>query len=367
MQVKLIALAVAGLASTAAFAQTNVTLYGVADVTLESVGASGNNAGANYGNYSRVTSNSSYVGLKGTEDLGDGLKALFQFETGFGADTGVYNGASRDTFVGLKGNFGTAVAGNLSGATRLLGNRMEMLPGNTGIGDAVSLLGNPANVANTGTAGTFDTRMANTVAYISNDYNGLNFMADYMSGENKNLDNAANTSNAKAWELGANYTTGGWDLGYVYGKVDSGSDLAAALDTAKNHRIGVGYSFDGGHKVTFQWDRQKQDVVGGGDLEATSYSLQGKYAVSPNGSLVGSYTVAKDQTGSLGANDTGAKMVTVGYLHNLSKRTMVKAIVSRINNDTAAAYNFSSGKVGAGVFGADADPRGIAVGVRHSF
>lgn len=370
MQVKLIALAIAGLASTAAFAQTNVTLYGVADVTLESVGASGNAAGANFGNHGRVNSNSSYVGLKGTEDLGDGLKALFQFETGFAADTGVYNGSARDTYVGLTGGFGTVVAGNLTGPTRALGNRMEMLPGNTGIGDAVSLLGNPGNKLNTGTTGVFDTRVASTIAYVSNNYEGFNFVAAYMFGENKSLDNAAAgaAANAKAYDLGANYTNGGWDLGITYGRVDTGADLAGALDTAKNTRIGVGYNFDGGHKVTAQWNRWKQDNIGGGDLSATSYSLQGKYAVSAAGALIADYTVAKDQTGSLGASNTGAKLVTVGYLHNLSKRTQVKAVFSRINNDTAAAYNFSSGKVaGTGAFGADADPRGIAVGVRHSF
>lgn len=386
MQKKLIALAIAGLASTAAFAQTNVTLYGVADVTVESVKTSSGGVittpttGGNYGNFGRVTSNSSYVGLKGTEDLGDGLKALFQFETGFNADTGVYSGSGRDTYVGLNGGFGTVVAGNLTGATRALGNRMEMLPGNTGVGDAVSLLGNPLNVGNTGTTGTFDTRMANTVAYMSNDFNGLNFMADYSFGENKNLSNAATQLNTKAWELGANYTNGGWDLGYVFGKVNTGDSTPGNVDTIKNNRIGLGYNFEGGHKVTFQWDKQTVEAVGGGELDATSYSLQGKYAVTPAGALIADYTIAKDQTGSMGGADTGAKMYTLGYLHTLSKRTMIKALYSRISNDPNANYNFSSGAVGAvntaasvlagtnaAGFGPGGDVSALSVGVRHSF
>src|ERR1017187_10704872 len=105
MQKKLIALAIAGLSSVA-FAQPNVTVYGVADVSIESVGANGAKSGtsesgtnANLGNSARVNSNSSYIGFKGTEDLGNGLKALFQFETGFAADVGTYNGAGRDTYV----------------------------------------------------------------------------------------------------------------------------------------------------------------------------------------------------------------------------------------------------------------------------
>lgn len=377
MQKKLIALAIAGL-SSAAFAQTNVTLYGVADVSLESVGASGEatGSGANYGNFGRVNSNSSYIGLKGTEDLEGGLKAIFQFETGFSADTGVYNGSGRDTFVGLSGGFGTVLAGNLTTPTRALGNRMEMLPGNTGVGDAVSLLGNPLNVANVGTTGVFDTRMANAIAYKSNDFNGFNFGAAYAFGENKTLDNAAVGAklNTKAFDIGLNYANSGWDLGYAYGRLTSGSDDAATPlpDVVKNHRIGVGYTFDGGHQVTFQWNKQAIDFVGGGDLDANSYSLQGKYQVTPAGAIIADYTVAKDQTGSFGAPDTGAKLITVGYLHNLSKRTMVKAVYTRISNDSAAAYNFSSGAVGgaiAGVGGFDfgADPHALSIGVRHSF
>ena len=61
MQKKIIALAIAGLASTAAFAQTNVTIYGVADATFDSVKATGSSDGsaADFKNRNRVTSNSS--------------------------------------------------------------------------------------------------------------------------------------------------------------------------------------------------------------------------------------------------------------------------------------------------------------------
>ncbi|CAG4884935.1 Porin [Georgfuchsia toluolica] len=390
MQKKLIALAIAGLASTAVFAQTNVTLYGVADVTLESVKTS--NAGplttlsdADYGNTGRVTSNSSYVGIKGTENLGNGLNALFQFETGFSADTGIYNGSGRDTFVGLSSqDFGTILAGNLTGATRALGNRMEMLPGNAGVGTAVSLLGNPLNGGNTGNTGTFDTRFANTVAYMTRNYNGLDFMVDYSFGENKQLEDGtgAGTQNGtKTWEIGANYVNGGWDLGYVYGRLDTGDNIAGNVDLVKNHRLGLGYTFDGGHKVTFQWDRQEFDPVGGGgDVKQNSYSLQGKYMVTPSGGLIADYTVAKDLDSGGTISDTGAKLITVGYLQNLSKRTMIKALYSRISNDDFAAYNFSTGAVGAtnsaasvfagtntAGFGPGADVSAFAVGVRHSF
>jgi hypothetical protein len=105
--------------------------------------------------------------------------------------------------------------------------------------------------------------------------------------------------------------------------------------------------------------------------------------VTPNGGIIADYTVARDLTGSAtggGASDTGAKLYTIGWLQNLSKRTMVKVLYTRINNDTNANYNFSSGAVGsvnsaasvlAGTntagFGPGANPSAFAVGIRHSF
>ena len=106
MQKKLIALAVAGLASTAAFAQTNVVVYGVADGSFDYVWQSGSKLNTRQlltpavtllasspspsvfvlyaeqrRRFTRVSANSSYLGFKGSEDLGNGLKAIFQYET----------------------------------------------------------------------------------------------------------------------------------------------------------------------------------------------------------------------------------------------------------------------------------------------
>src|SRR5574343_2044061 len=104
MQKKIIALAVAGLASTAAFAQTNVTVYGIADLSQGAVRATGENSA--HAGVTRLDSNSSYIGFKGVEDLGNGLKAVFQFENNVSADTNSGLNGIRDSFVGLAGGFG---------------------------------------------------------------------------------------------------------------------------------------------------------------------------------------------------------------------------------------------------------------------
>ena len=135
MQKKLIALAVAGLASTAAFAQSNVTVYGVMDATYDYVGASQSTAATKVKNDSRVSANSSYLGFKGAEDLGNGLKAVFQIEGNlFNDNAGGWDGSARDTYVGLTGGFGTVVAGTLTAAARGLGAKVDVNAGSTGIG-----------------------------------------------------------------------------------------------------------------------------------------------------------------------------------------------------------------------------------------
>ena len=359
------------------------------DATLDNVKAdSAVGAGANRDSFNRVNSNSSYVGFKGTEDLGDGLKAIFQFETGFNTDTGIYSASGRDTFVGLNGDFGTIKFGNLTGPTRAIGTSFELLPGRTGIGTFDSILGR--GIAGTafnagkqatafgGTATLFDNRINNTLSYTTPDFNGFNATFNYDPSENRTNSTAATAvqANGKVWELGLNYDNGGWSLKYAYAKNDYGTDATAAAGTLtewKSNRIGVGYTFEGGHKINFIWDRQDQDLSGGNDLQTQGYALEGLYKISAPGSLIASYVVAKDASGSFLASnsDTGAKLYTVGYLHALSKRTTLKALYSRINNDNKVAYDFGTNGVSGGTattsFGNGADVSGLSLGIRHNF
>jgi len=110
--------------STAAFAQTNVTIYGVADVSAQGTNMSkGVNPGTtkNEGGSFNMKSNSSLIGFKGTEDLGNGLKGLFQVETnvnltGTNGNQGVTTsgttfGSMRDSYVGVSSKYGTAMGG----------------------------------------------------------------------------------------------------------------------------------------------------------------------------------------------------------------------------------------------------------------
>ncbi|MDR0673874.1 MAG: porin, partial [Zoogloeaceae bacterium] len=114
MQKKLIALAVATLASGAVLAQSNVTVYGTVDVGYTNRGDAIHSSGST-NQINSGQSDTSKIGFTGVEDLGNGNKVLFVLEAGFHADDGTINDQlfSEQAFLGLTGNWGTSIAGRL--------------------------------------------------------------------------------------------------------------------------------------------------------------------------------------------------------------------------------------------------------------
>lgn len=388
MQKKFIALAVAGLVSGAAFAQSNVTVYGVADATFDAVKSSSSTAGNNnLGSMTRVSANSSYLGFKGVESLGNGLNAVFQMEGGVALD-GTGNGAfsfGRDTFVGLNGGFGTVVLGTLTGPTRALGASTDVFAGATGIGANTALLGKlggalvggngaNSNIPLNGTAcgrsatctSVFDTRWKNAVAYVSPTFGGFSGTFAYVANENKtneSLNGTADQLNTKGYDAGLKYANGPINVGLTYNWATLGNVQGT---DARNLRFAAAYDFGVATVRGLIEQAKAKDVLASGDeLKQTVYGLGATFNVSSAGKIVGQYYVAKDTKGTLGAEETGAKLIALGYEHSLSKRTLLKATYSRLANDNAANYDFGYNAVGNAAAGSTL--QGVSVGLRHSF
>ncbi|MDY7578466.1 porin [Herbaspirillum sp. RTI4] len=104
----------AGLSSASAMAQSNVTVYGIVDTSLRYVSNDNAAGNSNFRMDNGALSNSRW-GLKGTEDLGNGLKAIFRLENGFSSDTGGMSDGSRmfnrHAYVGLANDYGQFTAG----------------------------------------------------------------------------------------------------------------------------------------------------------------------------------------------------------------------------------------------------------------
>ncbi len=392
MQKKLIALAVAGLASTAAFAQSNVTVYGVADGSFDVIKVSNSVAAGNdLGNTTRVSTNSSLIGFKGAESLGNGLTAVFQFESSVGFDNAGSLGATRDSYVGVAGGFGTVVLGTLTGPTRALGAALDVNAGATGIGANAALLGKLGNhlVNTTSTTGDytanagcttrsstctsiFDTRWKNAIAYVSPTFAGLSLTAAYVANENKstagNLGTAAQ-ANTTGYDIGLKYANGPVMAAVTYNAVDLGNNNTSfsgkSTDVA-DFRVGASYDF-GIATVRALFDSTRADnYITVGKATQNVYGLGATYNVTPAGKLVAQAYFARDlKVNGSSAKDTGAKLFELGYEHSLSKRTMLKAVYAHLNNDDGAAYDF--GINATGVAKAGATVQGLSLGLRHTF
>ena len=416
MQKNLIALAIAGLASTGAFAQANVTVYGVADGSFDVVRTSNANASSfgtpavagaasNLGNTTRVSTNSSLIGFKGAEALGNGLTAVFQFESSVGFENAGTLGATRDSFVGVAGGFGTVVLGTLTGPTRALGGAVDVNVGATSIGSNGALLGKLGGylVNSTDTAGSypgaspntttncarsstctsiFDSRWKNAIAYVSPSFAGLNATAAYVANENKAFQGAA-AANTTGYDVGLKYANGPAMAAVTYNAVSLGQTFAGGSKQADVSDFRVGGTYDFGiASVRALFDRTRADHAGiGGKITQNVFGLGGTFNVTPAGKLLAQAYFARDlKVDGSDSKDTGAKLFEIGYEYSLSKRTMLKAVYAHLNNDNKASYDFGINAVGinaggAGNVGTAAAPlstvgatvQGIQLGLRHTF
>lgn len=207
-----------GLISPVALAQTNVTIYGVVDVSAQGFSLQPGKAG-NYsptsgrpaeGNTFNLQSNSSLLGFKGEELVGPNLKVLFAAETtlnmtgggnGVQYGTGTMFGGTRDSYVGASGDFGMVRLGYNSTPLRGALTSFDVMPGATGSSDITRMMGNMRfgerglSGSNSSTvAQAYDSAIRTTsVLYATPSFLGLNGSIAY-SGSNNN--GTTNTTDA---------------------------------------------------------------------------------------------------------------------------------------------------------------------------
>ncbi|WP_341743646.1 porin [Azonexus hydrophilus] len=366
MQKKIIALAVAALASSAAFAQSNVTVYGTVDLGQAWVKSNDSAAGAQgQKNVGRLDNNSSNIGFRGTEDLGNGLKALFQFEAGINTDTNGGWGGGRDTYIGLTGGFGTFVAGNLTHPLRAMGSKVEILPGAAGFGTVNSITG-AIGTTKTGA----DDRAQNALAYVSPKFGGFNATVAYVNGEVN--PNGAGQGEARQWQVAGQYEDGPLYVGAGYHKVQNGSPVGTAGNVeadAAVWRLAATYSFPTNTKVTALYDNTKAETnVAGAYFKRAAYSLgvMQSFGQAAVGLEWAKSNKIKTEAGTVA--DSSANIWTLVGTYSLSKRTTAHARYSKLSNNAGADYRFYYNPVAAAApAAAGRDYTGFMVGLRHSF
>jgi predicted porin len=203
MKKSLLALAALGAFAGVAHAQSSVTLYGIID---EGFNYTSNSGGHTLYNLSSGVLQGSRFGLRGTEDLGGGLKAIFVLENGFDVNNGKLGQGGllfgRQAYVGLSSQFGTVTMGRQYDSVVDYVGPLE-------VGDQWGgyIAAHPDDLDNFNNA----FRTNNTVKYTSANYNGLTFGGTYSFGGQ-----AGNFSANQIWSLGAGYSNGPLVLGAGY-------------------------------------------------------------------------------------------------------------------------------------------------------
>ncbi|UCV04369.1 porin [Dechloromonas denitrificans] len=374
MQKKIIALAIAGLASTAAFAQSNVTIYGIAD------------AGVFYVHNSKGTDGmavqsgvlaGSRLGFKGTEDLGNGVKAVFVLEQGFNIDNGsqasVDNGAfQRQAFVGLDSKAGTLTLGRQYAPAYGAGIRNDAFGGSV-----VSALVTLQSATGTSAVVGSNARWNNSIKYVSPTIAGFQGEAIYRAGEGGN-DMASN----EGYGIGLRYAAGPVNVDYVFQHADTSLTGTGALWANVAGGIEevhfVGASFDA-KVVKIVATAQLSDFGGKQLQQAAQTELYSLGAVVPVGKgNIHANVAYLDQNGKNRTSAGGsATSYALGYTHPLSKRTTLYTAVNYTDLSYGAKYAALAGGTtansalgthnAANAVGGFGDGTTFGVGINHAF
>ncbi len=338
MKKQLVAVAVATAIAAPMAVSADVTIYGLLHYSIDSVdydsGVSGVIPGTGMDDLAigfdgmGVNSHSSFFGIRGSEDLGNGLSAVFQMEFTIDGDDlgGVTN--DRNTYVALAGNWGVAGIGQLDTPYNVSTANLELFSDT--VGDYNQLYFD-------------DITTQDAVFYMSPNWNGFSFVAAVVLPST-----STDADGIEATSLSATYQNGPFFAALAYEAL-SGEYVDDLYATIVNNdsdydkwRLGLGYTANGFH-VGFIYEDRDLDRIGDGD----SWQLSGSYTMGNNTFKV-AYGEVNDFTrsGTTGSTadlpDAGAvdlavdgEQWSIGLDHKLSTRTKVYAAYTDFDNDAA--------------------------------
>lgn len=330
MKKTLIALA-AVAASGAALAQSSVTLYGAVDANITYVDGAEGVYGVDRGGL-----RTSRIGFKGTEDLGNGLKAEFVLEGALDNDDGVDAlNFQRQSTIGLSGNFGTVRFGRELTASYNAVSRYDVF-GTVGVGSAQHW--SNARYAN--------VRASNGIAYYTPKFSG------FQVGVNLGFGEQTEARNGRFIGLATTYDNGPLSFGIGYDKANGATGAAGDKETV---HAGGSYNF-GAAKLGLAY-KQTEEGTGAAKTKHKGLLVAVSAPVGPNGEVKASYNNYK-------VGDAKANQLALGYVHNLSKRTAFYGTYAFIKNKDGAAITLNGGTA-AGL--KNGKQHGFQVGLRHNF
>jgi predicted porin len=356
-------LAAATLAPPARAGESNVTVYGVIDMSLAytSKAAPGNNSRLSLDSGDQMASR---IGFKGREALGGGLSAVFQLETGFGADDGAMATPGtlfdRKSVVGLSGRWGTLTLGRQTDYLEDIGTRYTSFQIFGGGGVRAGHFNSLDRVTG--------ARTSNSVRFDSETYDGFSGSLFYGLGET-----AGSNAAGSAAGVGANYANGAFGIGGAYYQ----SRQASADTELRTFTLGASYQA-GPAKVFAAWSQTRRPLqaplAATGLAQITSATraniidLGVDYAWDGKLHLLASVIHDRADLARAAAGATRARttQLNLGMDYFLSKRTDVYAMLSRQHAGDAV----NPGVIGAAYSVAPTDDSAqneLRMGLRHKF
>ena len=363
MKKTLIAAALLAGFAGAAQAETQVTLYGIVDmgVGYQKLKATGQSQ-SKFGTASGVQSGSRW-GLRGTEDLGGGTRAVFTLESGFTANDG--RSAQGTRLFGRQATVGLANDAwgqfDLGRQTNIASKYFSSIdPFGAGFGNAT--MGHGFGSTNT-------VRYDNMVMYQTASYSGFQVGAGYSfnTGMGPGGNGFRTNENARGITAGLRYVNGPLNLAAAYDQVNAPSSQNSAK--VRSYQVGGSFDFEV-FKLAAAWGQTRNGWIGGQNLailgtvdgdgfnsyasgfRSTSYMVGATVPLGAGGNLFGSWQRLDPKNARLNGDDKTSNVYSLGYTYDLSKRTNLYAY-----GNYTTDYAFEKGAKGT---------TGI-VGVRHRF
>ncbi len=308
MKQKLIALAIASALSAPAFADNaNIEVYGKAFLTLDSYNSGATGASS----VMRVNTNASRFGVKGSDDLGNGLKGLFQYEVEMDADgsAGTGLGKTRNSYFGLQGDFGKVVLGIHDTPFKVAHNKIELFD-NTTNWSATHVIGRSGGK-------NFNTRQKNMVQYWTPKFGAVQAAFMYSPDEAK-----TSSSNKSITSMSVTFSQ---DAIYAAAAYESRPDQSTAGTTDSATRV-VGKYDLGDAWVAAMVESMKVNSVSNNNTDIVAGANLG------GGSSIAA-TISKQ--GNKGGTDT--KGFALKYAYKFSKRTEGFVAYGTVDNGVKAS------------------------------
>jgi predicted porin len=334
MNKKLLAIAVgAAMVAGSTAAMAEATLYGKIHVSIDSLDngssvATTDNDPAQDGIF--ISSNSSRLGIKGSEDLDGGLKVVYKYEMQSDYNDAVIAG-SRNRYVGLSGGFGTVLVGAHDTPFKTIGRKHDLF------GDTI------ADARNLTNDGSNDDRLSDLILY-KNKFGAIGFAVSYQVEDS--------TVGSGGSSLGVTFKQGPLSLAAATANLSGGNFGATAEDQTGISVVGK-YKF-GPATVGVRY----QDDTNKGGLDGADGTVTGVSASMKSGMNTFKINYLTRDNESATDDDTGT-LIALGVDHKMSKMTKVYAMYATMDNDDTANF-------GLGGSGHDGDKPGATTGESYT-